>query len=328
MKTTKSLAAASLALILLAACGSSGMGDILGGGSNPQQSNYEIRGTVESVDVNGRSLFLSNVTGYNASMLSNGGTGTVRVYFDDRTPVEYNGQQYRPTDLERGDQVAVRVDESGNQLLAESMVVLRDVSTGSGSSFPTYPSGSYETSIRGTVRYIDTSRRTIEVDRGNGSTTFVEYDTNTPVRFNNQTYNPVDLERGDEIDIRVSDLGNNRFLARDISVIRSVSSGSSSGGIFGSSQNAIIRGTVAYVDTSRRTIELESTNWISGFNTGAGSTTRTVINYGSNASILVNGRNESIAGLERGDVIEVEVSRDGSSLFAQRMSLVRDVNSY
>lgn len=327
MKTTKSLAAASLALILLAACGSSGMGDILGGGS-PQQSNYEIRGTVESVDNNSRSIFLSNVTGYNASMLSNGGTGTVRVYFDDRTPVEFNGQTYRPTDLERGDQVAVRVDESGNQLLAESMTVLRDVSTGSGSSFPTYPSGSYETSIRGTVRYVDSSRRTIEVDRGNGSTTFVEYDTNTPVRFNNQTYNPVDLERGDEIDIRVSDLGNNRFLAREISVIRSVSGTSSSGGIYGSTSNAIIRGTVARVDTSRRTIELESTNWISNFNTGAGSTSRTVINYPANASIFVNGRSESIAGLERGDVIEVEVSRDGSTLWAQRMSLVRDVNSY
>ncbi len=325
MKTTKSLAAASLALVLLAACGSSGMGDILGGGSN--QQNYEIRGTVESVDLNSRSIFLSNVTGYNASMLSNGGSGsTVRVYYDDRTPVEFNGQTYRASDLERGDQVAVRVDESGNNLLAESVSVIRDVSSGSGSSYPTYPSGSYESSIRGTVRYVDTSRRTIEVDRGSGSTTFVEYDTNTPVRFNNQTYNPVDLERGDEIDIRARDLGNGRFLATDISVIRSVSSG----GTFGnsSSQLATIRGTVRNVDTSRRTIELESTNWISGFNSGAGTGTRTIINYDANASIYVNGRNESVAGLERGDVIEVQVARDGSTLWARSMSLVRDVNSY
>jgi hypothetical protein len=324
MKTTKSLAAASLALVLLAACGSSGMGDILGGGSN--QQNYEIRGTVESVDLNSRSIFLSNVTGYNASMLSNGGSGsTVRVYYDDRTPVEFNGQTYRASDLERGDQVAVRVDESGNTLMAESMTVLRDVSSGS-SSFPNYPSGSYESSIRGTVRYVDTSRRTIEVDRGSGSTTFVEYETNTPVRFNNQTYNPVDLERGDEIDIRARDLGNGRFLATDISVIRSVSSG----GTFGnsSSQTATIRGTVRNVDTSRRTIELESTNWISGFNSGAGTGTRTIINYDANASIFVNGRNESVAGLERGDVIEVQVARDGSTLWARSMSLVRDVNSY
>lgn len=328
MKTTKSLAAASLALVLLAACGSSGMGDILGGGGSNQQ-NYEIRGTVESVDQNSRSIFLSNVTGYNASMLSNGGSGsTVRVYYDDQTPVEFNGQSYRPSDLERGDQVAVRVDESGNNLLAESMTVIRDVSSGS-SSYPTSPSGSYDTNIRGTVRYVDTSRRTIEVDRGYGSTTFVEFDTNTPVRFNNQNYNPVDLERGDEIDIRARDLGNGRFLAQDISVLRSVSGNNGTyGSGTSSSSQATIRGTVRSVDTVRRTIELESTNWMSGFNSGAGTGSRTIINYDTNASIYVNGRNESVSGLERGDVIEVQVTRDGSTLWARSMSLVRDVKSY
>lgn len=327
MKTSKSLALASLAMILLAACGSSGIGDILGGGSNPQ-SNYEIRGTVESVDLNSRSIFLTNVSGTNTSMLSNGGSGnTVRVYYDERTPVDFNGQQYRPADLERGDQVAVRVDESGNQLLAESMTVLRDVS-GSGSSSPTYPSsGSYESNIRGTIRYIDTSRRTIEVDRGNGYTTVVEFDTNTPVRYNSQTYNPIDLERGDEIDIRARDLGNGRFLAQDISVIRSVSGSNGTYGSGSSSQTATIRGTVSNIDTARRTIELESTNWISGFTTGAGSGTRTIINYDNNAGIIVNGRTESIGGLERGDVVEAQVMRDGSTLWAQRLSLVRDVNS-
>lgn len=313
-------------LILLAACGSSGMGDILGGGGSNQQ-NYELRGTVESVDLNSRSIYLSNVTGYNSSMLSNSGSGnTVRVYYDDRTPVEFNGQTYRPSDLERGDQVAVRVDESGNNLVAESMTVIRDVSSGNSSTYPTYPSGSYESTIRGTVRYVDSSRRTIEVDRGSGSTTFVEFDTNTPVRFNNQTYNPVDLERGDEIDIRARDLGNGRFLATDISVIRSVSSNGTYGN--SSSQNATIRGTVRSIDTVRRTIELESTNWISGFNSGAGTGTRTIINFDSNATIYVNGRNESVSGLERGDVIEVQVARDGSTLWARSMSLVRDVNSY
>ena len=319
MKTTKYLAVASLALILLAACGSTG--DILGGGSG-QQQNYEIRGTVDSIDLNSRSIFLTNVSGY-TSMLSNG-SSSVRVYFDDRTPVDYNGQSYRPTDLERGDQVSVRVDENGNTLMAESVTVLRDVS--SGTSYPTNP-GSYESNIRGTVRYIDTSRRTIEVDRGYGSTTFVEYEANTPVYFNNQTYNPVDLERGDEIDIRARDLGSGRFLATDISVIRSVSSNGSIGGS-GSTQTSTIRGTVRNVNTANRTIELESTSWIAGFNSGTTSS-RSIIHYDNNVGINVNGRMESVTGLERGDVIEVQVARDssGSTLWAQRMFLVRDVNS-
>lgn len=324
MKTTKSLAVAGLAMILLAACGSSGMGDILGGGGT-NQSNYEIRGTVDSVDPNSRSIYLTNVTGFTGSMLSNGGSGTaVRVYFDDRTPVDYNGQSYRPTDLERGDQVAVRVDESGSSLMAESMTVLRDVSGGT-STYP--PSGSYETNIRGTVRYIDTSRRTIELDRGSGTTMYVEFDTNTPVRYNNQTYNPVDLERGDEIDVRARDLGNGRFLASDISVIRSISSGS---GGNTSTQTATVRGTVRNVDTVRRTIELESSNWISRFNSGTGAGSTTIINYDSNSGIVVNGRTEPVSGLERGDVIEVQVSRDpnSSALWARQMYLVRDANAY
>jgi hypothetical protein len=85
---------------------------------------------------------------------------------------------------------------------------------------------------------------------------------------------------------------------------------------------------VTYVDTARRTIELESASWISGFSSGAGNGSRTVINYDTNASIYVNGRNESVSGLERGDVIEVQVSRNGSALWAQRLSLIRDANSY
>jgi len=295
------------------------MGDILGGGSN--QSNYEIRGTVDSVDLNSRSIYLTNVSGY-TSMLSNGGGNAVRVYYDERTPVDFNGQTYRPTDLERGDQVAVRVDESGNNLMAESMTVIRDVSSGS-----SYPSGTYETSIRGTVRYVDTSRRTIEVDRGSGTTTFVEFETNTPVYFNNQTYNPVDLERGDEIDVRAQNLGNGRFLAQSVSVIRSISSNGSIGGSSSTNtQTATIRGTVRNVDTVNRTIELESANWISGFNSGTTSN-RTIIHYDTNTGVNVNGSFESPSGLERGDVIDVKVARDsnGSMLWAQRMDLVRDV---
>jgi hypothetical protein len=330
MRNPKSLLAASLAMILLAACGSSGIGDVLGGGGGSnQQSNYEIRGTVDSVDLNSRSIYLTNVSGY-TSMLSNGGNGSnVRVYFDDRTPVEFNGQTYRATDLERGDQIAVRVDESGNTLMAQSVSVLRDVSSGSSSSYPTYPSGSSDTNIRGTVRFIDTSRRTIEVDRGYGSTTVVEFDTNTPVYYNSQTYNAADLERGDEIDIRARDLGNGRWVATDINVVRSISANGSIGGGSSSSQTATIRGTVRNVDTVRRTIELESTNWVSGFNTGAGTGTRTIISYDTNTGVDVNGRTESVAGLERGDVIEVQVARDssGSTLWAQRMYLIRDVNS-
>jgi Domain of unknown function (DUF5666) len=239
MKNYKSMAAASLMVILLAACGSTGIGDILGGGSPTSQSRYDIQGTVESVDLNSRAIYLTNVSGYNSSMLSNGGASSVRVYYDDNTPVSFNGQSYRPSDLERGDQVTVRADESGNNLVAESVTVTRDASSGTSSSYPTYPS--------------------------NGSSTY------------NQT----------------------------------------------------IRGTVSYVDTANRTIELQSASWINGFNSNTtGSAGTTVIHYDANTQIDVAGRLQAMSGLERGDVIEVQVSRDSnnSALWAQRAFLVRDVN--
>jgi hypothetical protein len=307
-------AAAGVIILLLAGCGS--MGDVFGGQSSA--SRYEIRGTVDSVDQNSRSIYLTNVSGQQ-SMLSSGGSGNrVRVYYDDRTTVEYQGRNYRPQDLERGDQVAARVSESNNGLVTDSMTVLHNVSAG-GTGAP----GTHVSSVRGTVTFIDANRRMIEIDRGAGLRATVEYETNTPVYYNNQTYRPMDLERGDEIDIRIRDIGAGRLLAQDITVIRSMSA---AGGYGGATSASTIRGTVVFVDTSRRTIELESTSWISGFNPGVGTSTRTVIQYDANAGVEVSGRLQPVTGLERGDVIDVQVqSQQGGALFAQRIILVRDV---
>jgi len=297
------------------------MGDIFGGGTSSNQ-NYDIRGTVDYVDPGTRSVYLRDVSGYNRSMISGGSGASVRVYYDVRTPVSYQGRTYRPEDLERGDVVSVRVDESGNSLVAESMTVLQDVSGSGSSTYPTYGSN-----IRGTVRYIDTSRRTIEVDRGNGSLMTIDYDANTPVYYSNQTYRVADLERGDEIDISLRDLGSGRYVAQQINVVRNVSAGTYGGST--STQSTTIRGTVRYVDTSRRTIELESATWRSNFNTGTGmNSSRVTVSYDANTSVDVSGRLYPVSGLEVGDVIEVQVSNANASMpFANRILLVRDVNN-
>lgn len=326
MTKPKSLAAVALTVLFLAACGSTGggMGDILGGGSNNQ--NYELRGTVDYIDANSRSIYLRNVSGLNSMLSSGGGSGDqVRVYYDTQTAVQFQGQNYRPEDLERGDEVTVRVAQgTNNALMADVVTVTRDISSG------TSAGGVYDNNssmLRGTVAHIDTSRRTIEVNRGAGSNVIVEFGSNTPVYFNGQTYRVADLERGDEIEIRVNNLGNNRFSANDITVVRSIS-GNTSGR--SSSQMSTVRGTVAYVDTSRRIIELESVNWINRFNTGSGSgSSRVVISYDNNVSVDVAGRLHPVSGLERGDVIEVQLDNYGSSsnvLRATRIFLVRDVN--
>ena len=88
----------------------------------------------------------------------------------------------------------------------------------------------------------------------------------------------------------------------------------------------MVRGTVRYVDTSAHTSQLDQTNWVSGFNTNTNGTTMTVQYDPNNTNVDVSGRLNPVSGLERGDVIDVQVSNAGSSLpFAQRITLVRNV---
>lgn len=323
----KLYAAPVIALLFLAACGSSNpLGDIYGNGGNNggTASNTEIRGTVDSVDLNSSSIYLINVSNYNGSMLSNSGN-TVRVYFDNRTPVDYQGRSYTPADLERGDQVAVRVDQSGSRLHANSMSVLSDVRNSGTNPNNTYPNnGSYGSVLHGTIRSIDTYRRTISVDAGYGSYSTIQYDTNTPVYYNGRNYSPSSLQAGDEIDIRTSaNLGSNRYQAQDITVTRSMSSN----GTYGQTSGSTIRGTVTYVNTTNHTIELQGVNY-TGFNRNTQNGGTIVISYDPNTNIDVQGQLYPVSGLERGDVVDVQVSSSGSSnsnYFAQRITLVRDV---
>lgn len=320
MTSYKSLAAGALALLLLAACGSTS--DILGGGSS-NSNNYEIRGTVDQIDLNSHSIYLTNVSGYQ-NMLANS-SNALRVYYDNGTTVSYNGQNFRPEDLERGDEVTLRVDEdNSNRLIASAVNVTYDATRNGSmtSSGGTY--GSYATSVTGTIRSINTANRTVEIQRTNGSYITVQYETNTPVYFGGRSYNVADLERGDEVTLRVQDYGSGRYVADDITVNRSIS-----GSTTGSSTNlSTIRGTVRYVNTANRTIELESTNWINGFNSGSSNTSTMIVQYGTNTQVEMSGRYYPITNLERGDVIDVQVrSLGGSSYLADRVMLVRDVNS-
>lgn len=348
----KTISAAAIALLFVAACGSTGggLGDIFGGGSNSRNGTYssELRGTVDSVDSN--SIYLINVSNSNGSMLSNSGSGNgVRVYFDNRTAVDYQGRSYRPSDLERGDQVSVRVDQSNNRLYASSMSVIYDARSNGSYPSGSYPSGNYPnngtygSTIHGTVRSIDTYRRTISIDAGYGSYTTIQYDTNTPVYFNGRNYSVADLQNGDEIDVRASSLGSNRYQAQDITVTRSINGGTTNGtygqnngtygqnnGTYGQNTGATIRGTVTYVDTNNRTIQLQSVTY-TGFNRNTGNGGTITVQYDTNTNVDVQGQSQPVSGLERGDVVDVQVGSNtynsNANYFAQRIYLVRDVRS-
>ncbi|HEX3579212.1 MAG TPA: hypothetical protein VHY33_11675 [Thermoanaerobaculia bacterium] len=243
MNKYKTLAAATVALLLMAACGTSGnsIGDIFGGG-NPNGSNaaYQIRGTVDSVDARSQSIYLTNVSGYNG--LNSGSSRSLRVYYDNRTTLNYQGRSYRPDQLERGDEVSINVDQSGNQLIAQSMEVTYNTNGGmaSGSNgtygYPstTYPSSSSQWStIRGTVRNVDTRNQTIELENTNWVSGFrtnnsnsnrfvVRYDPNASVDYNGQMYPLTNLERGDVVDVQLQDMGNSSYVAQRLVLVRNV----------------------------------------------------------------------------------------------------------
>lgn len=310
----------ALSILLLAGCGSSGgLGDILGGGQTGDSgaASDEVRGTIDDVDTRSRTIVLRNVDRYGSSA-----GGTMRIDYDDRTRVQFQGQSYRPDQLERGDEVDVRLLRAGDRWIADTVIVTRDISGGS-----TYPGGggSYGSTLRGTVRTVDTTRRRIEVERqGQSQATIVQYDTNTRVSHDGRSYRPEDLERGDEIDIVIRQASSGQLWADEIRVVRDVSGGGYGGGTYGSAQ--VVRGTVRYVDTARRTIELEQASWISRFNPGTGSAGIMVIQYDANTTVEFGGRQYSPVNLERGDVIEVQVRESGTSLWAERITVVRDVN--
>ena len=243
MNKYKTLAAATVALLLMAACGTSGngIGDIFGNGGYPTTSNaaYQIRGTVDSVDTRGQSIFLTNVSGYNAK-LNTGRSDSLRVFYDNRTTINYQGRSYRPDQLERGDEVTVRVDQSGNQLIAETMDVTYNtrggMASGSNGSYgypsSTYPDSSQYSTIRGTVRNVDTRNQTIELENtnwvsgfrtNNSSSRFVvRYDQNASVDYNGQMYPLTNLERGDVVDVQLHDLGSSNYVAQRLTLVRNV----------------------------------------------------------------------------------------------------------
>ena len=321
MHKTKVFAAAVFALLLAAACGSSsGIGNVFGGGNNA----YDIHGTVDSVDLNSQSIYLTNVSGYNNSLAGGGGYGnTVRVYYDNRTSIAYQGRNYRPEDLERGDQVTMHVDDSGNRLIAQSMDVTYDSRGGmaSSSSLPNYGNGSV---VTGTIRSIDVNRRTMSVDPGYGSYVTVNWSSSTPVYFNGRTYAPGDLEVGDQVNVRVGGGNSGRVSAQDITVTRSISSNNN--GTYSSNMQTV-RGTVRSIDTYNHTIELESTQWMNGFQTSTGGNTL-LIHYDTTSRVNVSGQLYPLSNLERGDVIDVQLQPNGSTNYlAQSITLVRDIRS-
>lgn len=222
-----SFLAALVAALVLTGCGSSGIGDILGGGSgtstnDPYNRNINnVRGTVERVNTTERYIVVDSEE--TTSNLRNGGDDELVLYYDDRTTVEFQGRTFEPADLEAGDRILADVESSGSRLMVEEIQVLYDVTSNTSDNDDRYDNDTYGTrtqELRGTVRYVDTRDQTLELEPSTGRTglVVVHYDSNTIVEFEGRRYKPENLERGDRVEVEVREL-NGRMIAEEILVV-------------------------------------------------------------------------------------------------------------
>ena len=228
----------AVAALTLTACGSIGLPDILGGGGGSDDTRttgnaLTVQGTVDRVDTGARLIVVDGDTRYN---LRNAGGDRLSLYYDSNTTVVFEGRTYNPADLERGDRIVADVDDSGSRLMAERIEVVHDVTGGTGS---VYDDQRRLAELRGTVRSVDTYGRTLQLERasyvsgfttGSGTGTSgsdlvtVYYDPETVVEYQGQFYGLDSLERGDVVDVRVSETGS-RLVAEQIELVRDVRAG-------------------------------------------------------------------------------------------------------
>lgn len=193
------------------------------GGRNGEHG--DIHGTVASVNPRERLIYLDERNGERDRP-------PLALSYDDGTVVRYQGQTYRPEDLERGDRIRVHVDrDEQGRLFAENIDVLYDVSQGGPppgeqpspgepGSPPRERGEDRADRLQGVIRSIDTDAHTLEVaDPYRGGTVVVGYDSHTPVHFQGDVYSPDNLEKGDEVRIRVHDY-DGRLFAQEIFVVR------------------------------------------------------------------------------------------------------------
>lgn len=189
--------------------------------------------------------------------------------------------------------------------------------------------------VRGVVEDVDTRSRLIVVDgdvdynlrnAGGGDRLTLYYDSDTTVIFDGRTYDPADLERGDRIVADVDDTGS-RLLADRIEVTYDVTGGVGSGSVSDDERFAELRGTVRSIDTAARTLQLERASYTSGFTTTPGGGDVVTVHWDAETVVEYEGRFYGPDSLERGDVVDVEVTETGSRLLAEEIEVVRDVRA-
>ena len=227
-----------LAGLLFAGCSS--MGGIFGGDDDNQRDEdqsrgadriTEVRGTVDRVDTRDSIIYVETSAVYRSN-LRNDEDDELALYYDSSTVIEYDGKTYEASALEAGDRILADVEDTGSRLYARDIEVTFDV-TGADRADDSNRDDDEVSEVRGKVRWLDESRKILELedaswgwgsgssDRRGDDVVEVYWDADTVVEYDGKRYSPANLERGDEVQVELRDLGS-RYVADEILVIASV----------------------------------------------------------------------------------------------------------
>ncbi len=183
------------------------------------------------------------------------------------------------------------------------------------------PAPTSTAAVSGTVQSVDAQAHTLTVGAGAGKQmnlrsnerTVLTYDDSTVVEYQGQkSYNPQDLEVGDQIEAQVERSGN-RLLARNIKVVSSVSDSSGTNSAAPTDWDATVRS----VNSGDRTIELVQ----------SGREQYPVrVHYDANTRVEFQGRSYNPEDLERDDGVHVRTHSSGSQLIADQIVVTRNAN--
>jgi hypothetical protein len=244
----RSLPAALLAALVLTACGSADVDDILAGPNGDNPVPRQVGGTVRSVDARNCVIELDDATArdFRDDHVRGGsryGDHTT-LYCDNDTTVAYQGRVYRPDALEPGDQIRADVDDYRGRLVVRRIDVTYDVSYDRGNRYPdagpgSTGSGTYDSyqrsDLRGTVRSIDREDRAVVLERvqlgrdfprdsgydGRDDRVTLYYDPNTTVLSHGERVRAEDLDAGDVIEVDVDSV-RGTLVAQQIDVVSDV----------------------------------------------------------------------------------------------------------
>jgi hypothetical protein len=139
------------------------------------------------------------------------------------------------------------------------------------------------------------------------------YDSSTVVEYQGQkSYNPEDLEVGDQIEAQVERSGD-RLLARNIKVVYSVSGNSGTNSAAVTSWDATVRS----VNPGNRTIELVQSGR---------EQYPVTVHYDTNTRVEFQGRSYRPEDLERDDGVQVRTHSFGSQVIVDQIIVTRNAN--